>query len=44
MTIERRLRDRNADAASSRWMWKLVAAAVLVSAAIYILLKYSRAT
>jgi hypothetical protein len=43
MKIERRLRDRGADAASDRWLGKLVVFAVLVTIAVYALLQYARA-
>ena len=42
MSIDRRLRDRNEDAASSRWLWKLVVFAVLVTIASWLFVKYGR--
>ncbi len=42
MMIERRLRDRDADSASRRWVWKLVILALLVTTALYFLLTYLR--
>jgi hypothetical protein len=42
MMIERRLSDRNADSASRRWVWKLVALALAVTAALYFLLTHPR--
>jgi hypothetical protein len=41
--IERRLRDRDADAASKKRLRKLFALAVLATIAAYLLLKYARA-
>ena len=43
MNIERRLRDRNADTASARRVWKLIGLALLASAAVYWLLTHARA-
>ena len=42
MTIERRLTDRNADATSNRWLWKLFVLAILATIAVYAFLKHKR--
>lgn len=41
--IERRVSDRGEEAASARWVWKVVALSLLVTAAaVYLFLKFSR--